>query len=164
MIKESPKEILKHKVLIHPAMTSQINGKQIYFLFSLYQVEDIQGELKVYDVPFSVPFVEGITVWRDMAIPVISLERYLGMELTEIRYGRRCIVIRPTLQSMEGSIDMRIAIRTEREIKMVSIPDSSEQVAPNGWMNHHHVKGVFEWEEGFIVVPEMDQIFHSEIG
>ncbi|MCJ7773272.1 MAG: chemotaxis protein CheW, partial [Desulfobacterales bacterium] len=99
MVKESPKEVNEHQVVIYPAMTSSVEGKRIYFLFSLYQVEDIQGDLKVYDVPFSVQFVEGIAVWRDGAIPVISLERYLGMKSAESNRGQRFIVIRSTLRS-----------------------------------------------------------------
>jgi chemotaxis signal transduction protein len=160
---EHQKEVVDHKVIIYPAMTSPVNGKRIYFLFSLFQVEDIQGELKVYDVPYSAPFVEGIAVWRESAIPVICLERYLGMKPAESKSGQRFIVIRSTLRSQEGAVEMRSGIRTEREIKMIPIPDTSELVKPNGWINHGLIKGVFEWEEGFIVVPETDKIFQGEI-
>jgi len=59
--------------------------------------------------------------------------------------------------------EMRIAIRTERETKMISIPDSNELVTSNGWMNHELVKGVFEWDKGYIVVPETDKLFQGEI-
>jgi len=157
--KQNPEEAVDHKVLICPAMTSQVDGKHIYFLFSLYQVEDIQRELTVYDVPFSAPFIEGITVWRDLTIPVISMERYIGLPLTESGQGQRFIVIRTAPGTQEGESEMRIAIRTERETKMISIPDSNGLVTPNGWMNHDLVKGVFEWDKGYIVVPETDKMF-----
>ena len=163
MQKENSKESIKHKILIYPAMTSRVNRKQIYFLFSLYQVEDILAELNVYDVPFSASFVEGVTVWRNLAIPVISLESYLGMKLVASKKGQRFIVIRSTIKTQDSSVEMRSAIRTEREIKMIPIPDSSELVKPNGWVNHELVKGIYNWDKGFIVVPEMDNIFQGEI-
>ncbi|MBW1813302.1 MAG: hypothetical protein JRJ39_06400 [Deltaproteobacteria bacterium] len=46
---------------------------------------------------------------------------------------------------------------------MISIPDSNELVTSNGWMNHELVKGVFEWDKGYIVVPETDKLFQGEI-
>jgi chemotaxis signal transduction protein len=160
--KQNPEKIVEHKVLICPAMTSHVDGKQIYFLFSLYQVEDIQRELSVHDVPFSEPFIEGITVWRDMTIPVISLERYIGLPLEESKEGQRFIVVRITQGEKNNTEEMRVAIRTERETKMISIPDSNELATSNGWMNHEHVKGVFDWERGYIVVPETDKLFQGE--
>ncbi|MBW1643202.1 MAG: chemotaxis protein CheW [Deltaproteobacteria bacterium] len=163
MKKQSQEEVVDHKVLICSATTPYVDGKQIYFLFSLYQVEDIQRELSVYDVPFSAPFIEGITVWRDLTIPVISLERYLGLPLAEAGQSQRFIVIRSALGTQEDVGEMRIAIRTERETKMISIPDSNELVTSNGWMNHELVKGVFEWDKGYIVVPETDKLFQGEI-
>ena len=163
MVKESPKEVSEHQVVIYPAMTSSVEGKRIYFLFSLYQVVDIQAKLKVTGVPFSVPFVEGMTVWRNSVIPVISLERYMGMKTQGSGRGRRFLIIRSTRRVNDGSVEMLSAIKTEREIKMMPIPDSSELVKPNGWVNPELVKGIFEWDEGFIVVPETGKMIQGDI-
>lgn len=163
MIKQIPKEVNEHNVLICPAMTPSVEGKRIYFLFSLYQIEDIQGKLKVTDVPFSAPFVEGMTIWRNSVIPVISLERYLGMSTERSTRGHRYIIIRSTRRRHESSVEMRGAIKTDREVKMMPIPNSSAVAQLNGWINPRLVKGIFECDEGFIVVPETDKMIHGDI-
>lgn len=163
MQKEIPDERLEHKVIILPAMTTPVDNKQVFYLFSLQQVEDVQKEMTIYPVPFSPMFVEGITVWREIALPVISLERYLGMECVPSIAGQRFTVIRSTVMTHDGTVEIRSAFRTERGIKMIPVPDSSKPINPNGWIDHEKVKGVFEWDDGFIVVPETEKIIQEEI-
>lgn len=161
MKKEKQQEMEAQKVLIYPAMTPEIDGKRIYFLFSIHQIEDIQGELKIVEVPFAVPFTEGLAVWRDNAVPVISLERYLGMQTIASNKGQRYIILRSAVTTQEGITETRCAIRTEREIKMVPIPESHPSVSPNGWVDHDLIKGVFEWNDGLIIVPETEFLFQE---
>jgi len=162
VIKDRPKPDNDHTVLIYPAMTAAMGDKKIYFLLSLYQVEDIQGKLPVYTVPFAVSFVEGMTVWRHLVIPLISLEHYLGLPRYDACRGQRTIILRVTQPSHEGVVDIRVALQTDREMKMIPIPDSGKRVESSGGFNFQRVKGIFEWDENIIVVPEMDKVFHAE--
>jgi len=163
VIKQEPKEIVEHKVVIYPSLTSPVEGKQVYFLFSLYQIEDIQGNMSVKTVPFSVPFVEGITVWRDTALPVVSLEHYLGLPRMEPGTRGRYMVLRSSLKTEVDIAETRIVILADREMRMMPLPEQCTRVASNGWMDHALVKGVFEWEKGFLVVPETEPIFQGSI-
>lgn len=164
MNKDESIEVAEHKVILSPAMTSPLDGHCIYFLFSLYQVEDIQGMLKVRRVPLSFPYIEGITIWRGLAIPVISLEHYLGLEPLEGNSGSRFLIIRSAVESEEPGEELRAAVRIGREIRMAPVPNAGEPVEPNGWIPKHLVKGVYQWEDGFIVVPEMEPIFQADMG
>jgi len=162
--KNESTEAAEHKVILSPAMTSPIEGHRIFFLFSLYQVEDIQGTLKVRRVPFSVPYVEGITLWRGHAIPVISLECYMGLSPTKVNGGSRFLIIRSTIESEETGKELRAAIQIGREIRMIPVPLTGEPVESDRWISSDLVKGIYQWENGLIVVPEMEQIFRIDTG
>jgi len=70
----------KQRVLIFPAQTPKVLDRQVYFLFSLVQMEDVIMDAAVHPVPFSPPYIEGVAEWRDHVVPVLSLEECLGLK------------------------------------------------------------------------------------
>ena len=68
------------KVLIFPAQpTADIGGGDLFFLFSMGQVEDILKSAPVHPVPFTPPHIQGMARWRERVLPVIWPEGCLGV-------------------------------------------------------------------------------------
>ena len=50
----------EQRVLIFSAQTPRVSNRQIYFLFSQHQMEDILMDTSVRSVPFSPSYIEGV--------------------------------------------------------------------------------------------------------
>ncbi len=156
------------KVIIFPALTEKHTEGQIYFLFSLRQVEDIIKEVRVYPVPFSSPHIEGITEWRDRVVPVLSLEKCLGIKpCPEAHAGTRLITVR-LLREKEGRKrikEERLMFRISPFIRMLSLPLACTPVpvsSCSGIPRPQLLRAVYEWNEGFLAVIHVGEIFLIE--
>jgi chemotaxis signal transduction protein len=153
------------RVVIFPAMTpEEISEGQIYFLFSIRQVEDIIKEASVHPVPFSPPYIEGITLWRDLALPVISLEKRLELAPSSFKLlSTRFITLRfpvseknKQFYSSIGKVPKaeRMVLRVAPTIRMLSLPISSMPVPISSvkWIPRKElIRAVYEWEEGYLI-------------
>jgi hypothetical protein len=148
------------QVVIFPAMTpEEISDGQIYFLFSIRQVEDVVKEASVQPVPFSPPYIEGITLWRDLAVPVISLEKRLELAASSFKLlSTRFITLRFAVgeknKPRKHPKAERMMIRVAPTIRMVSLPIPSAPIPVSAveWIPRKElVKAVYEWEEGYLV-------------
>lgn len=181
--RENPPDIQhseSRRVIIFPArlppLSSRIGGekaglttftagekvRRISFIFSVRQVEHIIKEIMtIQTVPFSAPYIEGITEWSGHVAPVISLEGYLGFEIPDSEpalQDSRLIMIRiPGIGDEEG--EERVIIRTTSVIRMVSLPIIPCTPVPSirasglGILNSERVRGIYEWDEGYLVAP-----------
>lgn len=156
------------KVIIFPSLTERLGEGQIYFLFSLRQVEDIIKEVRVYPVPFSAPHIEGIAEWRDRVMPILSLEKCLGMKSgSGTHAGTRLITVR-LLRESEGKKrpeEERMMFRVSPSIRMLSLPLDCSPVpvsSCSGIPRPHLLRAVYEWSEGFLAVIRLGEIFLIE--
>lgn len=161
------------RVLVYPAKTPKVSGKQVYFLFALGQIEDIIRELKVFPLPFSPSYILGLAQWRDQVLPVISLEKCLklpqgnfisdtndkiGIKKDHALRPVRLILIRSDNRNIRGLLSVDSAIR------LIPRPDSCPALSPGSWLSQKKlVKGVYEWDEGFLLVVNINDILNGEI-
>lgn len=152
------------RVIIFPAMTlEEVSDRQVYFLFSVSQVEDIIKEVSVYPVPFSPLYIEGITEWREHIMPVMSMEECLGMETMSIGGLRllstRLIIVRIHSFSQDKG---RVMLRVAPTIRMISLPIPCTPISLSSvaWIPKKElIKAVYEWEEGYFLIVDMPSIF-----
>jgi len=160
----------ERKVLIFPAMTPAVRNNQVYFLFSIRQVEDIIQEINICPVPFSPAYTEGLGWWREQALPVISLEARLGLEKKPSRKNTGFMLIRSATQLKTGLAQgqpagsggvMRSIIKAHRGIHLATLPIKCAPVtAP--WIPHQEfVRGAYEWEQGFLIVADINTILNG---
>ena len=158
-------ETREKRVLVFPAVIEEEPpDKKLYFLFSVLQVEDIikDMEISILKVPFSPPYVGGLTLWRNIILPVISLETCLGFTAgtsTDLRY----ISVRIHNEESEKS-EMRTMLQVSSAIKMLTFPIDCSPVSSFDFIPRKHlVKGVYEWEKGYLVVGDMQTILMGNI-
>ncbi len=147
--------------LIVPAGLHDKTNQQVSFLFSYIQIEELLRETEVTELPFSPSYVEGITVWSDRIIPVISLERLIGKSEIIMDRDARGIVIKTRQQSEASDNRHHALIRISRESRLLNeMPDCeplnvSDFVAPDKTCM---VPGVYQWQDTLLMVADMSEI------
>lgn len=148
----------EQRVLIFSAQTPRVSNRQIYFLFSQHQMEDILMDTAVWPVPFSPSYIEGVAEWRNQVLPVISLEACLGMESLNSPKIQRLMVVRALRNEAAPMGIYRIMLRIVPPIRMLTLPIECFPVS-DGWIpENFFAKGVYEWEDGFLVAAHMKNI------
>jgi len=148
----------EQRVLIFSALTPRVSNRQIYFLFSQHQMEDILMDTSVRSVPLSPSYIEGVAEWRNQVLPVISLEACLGMESLNSQKVQRLMVVRALKDEAAPMGIYRIMLRIVPPIRMLTLPIKCTPVSA-GWIpEKFFTKGVYEWEDGFFVVAHMKNI------
>ena len=147
------------RVLIFSAQTQPISNKQIHFLFSQKQMEDILMETSVRPVPFAPSYIEGLAEWRQQVLPVISLEACMGLEPLNSNKTQRLMVIRAIKDGAAPMGFYWIMLRVVPPIRMITLPIECKPASCEWIPENFFAKGVYEWEGGFLVVAHMKNIF-----
>lgn len=147
------------KIIVFPASIQPVFGKKIFFLFSVRQVEDIIRDVPVASVPFSPPYIKGIIRWRDSTVPVISMEECLGFEVLNIENSDRLITVRGGMSKKD-----RAMIKAGTGLRMMPLPIPCTPSSSLDWIPEKRlVRGLYEWEEGFLLYARIDDILTGSL-
>jgi len=150
------------RVLIFPAQVPKVADREVHFLFSLRQMEDILMDAAVRPVPFSPAYVEGIARWRNFALPVVSLEKCLGLSSLEVRSHQRLMVVRAPQKTAVLPGANRIMLRVVPPIQMLTLPIDCSPVS-DGWICEPNLtRAVYKWQNGFLVVAHLEHILQGD--
>ena len=143
----------KQKIIVVPAQTNIFpSGKQIFFLFSLSQIEEIIKEIKIYQVPFSPKYIDGIANWQGNIIPVLSLEKCLGLSQDKKEQDMRFMLIKVFI-SQENI--KRCFLKISSSVQMLSLPSFCAPVSNVNWLIRKNiVRGVYLWDKGYFIISE----------
>jgi purine-binding chemotaxis protein CheW len=149
------------RVLISPAQTPNVSNRQVYFLFSLRQVEDILIDAPARPVPFSPAHIEGVVEWRGHVLPLISMETCLGFEFLNTQKNQRLMVVRAAHNgSTQKNVD-RMMLRVVPPIQMLTLPiecfPASDEWIPRNYL----AKGIYEWKNKFLVAAHIETILRE---
>jgi hypothetical protein len=151
------------KVLTFAVKTPKVEDRQVYFLFSIRQMEDILMETLITPVPFSQPYLKGISLWHDNVVPVISLEECLGLELSNHVQDTRTIVLRVPTRDVGHRGRHRIMLQVVPPFRMLALPIDCDPVSYDWIPARHLVRGVYEWENNLLVITHMGKILDGVI-
>ncbi len=149
----------EQRVLIFSAQTPPISNKQIHFLISQKQMEDILMETSVWPVPFAPSFIEGVAEWRKQFLPVISLEACMGLEPLNSTKTQRLMVIRAIKDGAAPMGFYRLMLRVVPPVRMIALPIECTPASHEWIPKNFFAKGVYEWEDRFLVVAHLKNIF-----
>ena len=146
------------KVLIYPALISARPDQQVYFLFSLRQVEDILMDVTVKPIPSSPSYVDGIAEWRSCTMPVISLDAFWEPNHITSHKTRQLMVVRtPQIIKTVFGLD-RIMLRMTPPVRMLPLPIDCSPVSHNWISDKLQTKGIYDWEDGILVLADIEKI------
>ena len=163
MLSEHNRKNVEQKVLVFPAQAKTLAGKQVFFLFSLFQMEDVLTTMNVQEVPFSPSYLSGITDWRGQVLPIISLELLLGLKQDSIPYSRRLAVIHSVNRTNGAEEDLWGIIEISRTINMMTLPIPCTPANHLMQGKELFVRGAYEWEEGILMVMNMENILNGNL-
>jgi chemotaxis signal transduction protein len=146
------------RVLVFTAQTPKVSNKQVYFLCSQHQMEDILMDTAVQPVPLSPSFVEGLAEWRNQVLPVISLEACLGFESLKATKVQRLMVVRAAKNDVTTTELHRIMLRVVPPIRMLTLPIECFSASDEWIPDKNYARAVYEWKDGLLVVAHMGDI------
>lgn len=146
------------RVIIFTAQTSKISNRQVYFLFSQLQMEDLLMDTPVQPVPLSSHYIEGVAEWHDQVLPIISLEACLGMEFQNSFQIQRLMVVRAQKNYYASKDICRVMLRVVPPIRMLTLPIKCSPASDRWIPKNKFARAVYEWENGFLVVAHMANI------
>ena len=151
-------------VIVFPSALESVANKEVSFLLSAQQIEEITDIKDIWPIPFSPTYVEGISQWRSSVLPVFSIERCLGFELSENKFSGHALVVLSPAQDMSNTKFIRGMVRIVTGIRNLTLPIEASPVSINGWIpKTKFVRGVYEWHEGYIVVVDLTKILNGQI-
>ena len=148
----------EQRVLIITAQTPKVSKRQVNFLFSQRQMEDILMDTAVQPVPLSPSYVEGVAEWRGQALPVVSLESCLGMEFQTSSKVQRLMVVQASKKNADSTERYRIMVRVVPPIRMQTLPIECVPVSGEWIPEKYFARAVYEGDDGFLVVAHMKNI------
>jgi CheW-like domain len=151
------------KVLIVNVQTPKVADRQVYFLFSITQMEDILLETLITPVPFSQPYLKGIARWHDNVVPVIALGECLGLESLDQVKDTRMIVLRVPTSDVGRRGHHRMMLQVVPPFRMLALPIDCDPVSHDWIPARHLVRGVYEWENNLLVIAYMEKILDGVI-
>jgi chemotaxis signal transduction protein len=151
------------QVLLLPAQTPDIKGRSLYYLFSVRQVVEVLLNTTIQHVPCAPPYVQGVAEWCGRALPVLSLERCLGLEILPDRTPPRDVVVRSVTHSNGEQLQEHYAIcRVGAAIRHMELPLECEPgKVPDRITDASSLTAVFEMQASFLLIVNLERIINA---
>ncbi|MCD4742454.1 MAG: chemotaxis protein CheW [Desulfobacteraceae bacterium] len=149
-------------VLVRGIGGEEISGKKPVFLFSTTQIEEVMHTIDISPVPFTPDYLLGVCLWRKQIIPVIDTFRRYGLQTPRVPDGERYIVVKAVGIAEEEKQLLQGVLKIPKQIVTTQIPTSCSPAAiePSD-IDKTIVKGVFEYQDDLIIVPDLASVFGS---
>jgi chemotaxis signal transduction protein len=150
------------RLLVFPARTPAIEGRQVWFLFSIRQVVEVLRAVDIRPVPFGSDWTEGIADWRNRVVPVLSLEGCLGIQLAKAPMPQRPIVIRSASRHRNGEVQTSYAIaNVGLGVEQLALPEACEPIQTPEWVaDNTVVAGAYRTPERLLLAVDMETILN----
>lgn len=152
-------------VFIFPARTSEVEGKQIFYIFSVRQVVEVLNRADALPVPLAPMYAEGVTRWRGRILAVLSLEHCLGMAVSDERMHLRSVVIRSVATDpMDDFYEVYTVCQVGGAIRQMDLPLPYMPTSVPDWVTNAFVlSGVYELEDHLFLVLNMEAILNTKM-
>lgn len=132
------------------------------FAIEAGSVREILDLVPVTTVPNSLPFVNGLINVRGKVVPVADLRLQFGMEQEPPTQNTRIVVVEIEL---DGEL-VTIGLRADKVLEVTELAPASLEETPKLGMSWRpdFVRGIGKRSDEFIVIPDMERIFGSEVG
>ena len=151
-------------VLIFPARTPVVEGKRIFYLFSVRQVAEVLNRVGVHPVPYAPHHAEGVIQWRGRVLPVLSLEHCIGIAVSGDQEHLRSIVVRSITRDNAGTLhEVYTVFRVGAAIQQLDLPMTCEPVSAPDWVSNATVlSGVYQLDQQLFLVINMKAILDAK--
>ncbi len=134
--------------------------RELFFLFTTGQVEEVLSDIVVRPLPFAPAFLHGVSYWRERLLPVIDLEKRLAIKTGESAGASRFVVVRA---GADGGGVFRCVLKLSDEIHSMDI-SAAEFVAENEQTGAEPLllRGAYRWNDKTYIVPDLVSILQNQ--
>jgi chemotaxis signal transduction protein len=150
-------------VLIFSARTPEIEGKQIFYLFSIRQAVEVLSHADVQAVPFGPSYADGVAEWRGRVLPVLSLENCLGLKKCSALMPSRSLVMRGVSEKRaDGLQDLYAIITVGATVQQLELPFACEPVAVPEWVTDAScLSGVYQIDKRLFFIVNIEKMLNA---
>lgn len=140
----------KLEIVLLKANSVNIQGCELYWLFSRNQLEFLFKEVEVFSSP---PFVDTVK-YQEVMLPLISLENYYGLEQQNLSGTPRYLVLKAVSEQKEL---VKLIVQTLQSLKMDTLESGQSSLQSIALpKNSDDVLGVYSLGTDKIgVVPDL---------
>ncbi len=152
----------KSRIVLARGIGKKISGKKPALLFSTTQVEEIMPAIDISAIPFAPDHLLGVCLWRKQILPVVDTCMLYGFK-TPIIPDDECYVVVKTAGEIEGKKQLlQGVLRISKQIVTKEIPPSCSPADIQSLaIDKDIIKGVFEYQDDLMIVPDLASIFCS---
>ena len=151
---------VKANVIAFPARAPLVGGRQLHFLFSIRQVVDVLKQVEFQSITSNQPYIHGIAKWRGRVVPVICLEKCLGLRIVKNGMPPRTIVIRGAKQCDSGDVkDLYAICELGAAVHQYQLPIACKPITPPKKLpGIDFLKGIYAMDEYLFIVVNIEGI------
>lgn len=152
------------RVVVFQAGTPVNAGHAISFLLSARQVVEVTENLPIWPVPLAPAFTDGITYWQQRVLPVVSLEKCLGLVEQDATTKAKMLVVRSRDKTKTGNDGLHGIFRIGPNIRHILLPAECQPVNAAEWtLQYRRLRGAYKWQSGILLVPDVEMILNGEL-
>jgi chemotaxis signal transduction protein len=127
---------------------------KLQYALSITQVLEILAPLPVIPVPGAAPYIPGLVNWRNHPVPLIDLQRRLGLEVVRAPDLARLMIVRAQSKKREQVFGFLV----DPVIHMLRLPVEYRAGNLQANIPEQFVKSVVEIDGKLTVIPELSNL------
>ncbi len=156
----------KSRIVLIREMGKAISGKNPVLLFSTSQIEEILNDINIYPAPFAPDYLLGFCLWHGQIMPVVDAAQRYDLETkNNVRTtNNTCYIVVKTVQN-NGKANQLVQgiLKLPKQIVTTQIPESSSPGSIESYnIDQAIVKGIFEYQDDLMIVPDLLSIFNPK--
>ncbi|OAI54585.1 hypothetical protein AYO44_03320 [Planctomycetaceae bacterium SCGC AG-212-F19] len=146
------RRVTEKKILLCPVYRSNLPRRAVALGLSIAQVNEVGTPGPVITVPGAPPHVAGLTVWRNLALPVIDLGGAVADKPAAERAAHRLVVAHAPHSLEPAAFLVRAPVQVAH-LPLACVP--SRRALP---FDPTYLRGCFEIPNETVVVPDLDRL------
>lgn len=130
------------------------------------QMVEVQRAVALTPLPRSPPVVEGVINLRGKLVPVIDIRTKLGLPAQPLSPSNHMLIVQ-TSQGSPGAVGRTLAIRVDRALELLSVPEELIE-DPRPIAGAVHAAGMAKLPDGMVVIHDLrtflslDEVFQLD--
>lgn len=141
---------------------AQLLDKELFFLFTARQIEEVLPEVKMQPLPFAQDWLAGLCAWRRQVLPVIDMAKLYGLTCVADRYFYMVVrvILSESAENAAGAQEekqlLRCVLKVSDRISAGGASAACQPVAAEQTgMNPALIKGIFTHENKLLILPDL---------
>ncbi len=140
------------------------HDKELFFLFTANQVEDVLAFVSLQAIPFAPHFLLCVFFWRNFILPVLDLKQRCTNEQTADLEKPRYLVVRTGTSVGQGPAGLlRCVVRVPADVSTMEVPLNSVTCTDaEQHFDQHLIRGAYKTDDQIYFFPDLLTILQDQ--